>query len=136
VAVFYIFSDAALARRPDVLNPSPLIASWRGLEPSRAVEIYFRKQWRHWVFERANSSSFREQINMATAQHSAVDQIGDTAGLVWHHLNESGPRTLTQLVKEVDAPRDVLMQAIGWLAREDKLSFEEARGKTIVTLRS
>lgn len=72
---------------------------------------------------------------MATAQQSCLEQIGDTAGLLWHHLNESGPRTLTQLTKELDAPRDVIMQAVGWLAREDKLSFEDTRGKKIVSLR-
>ncbi len=73
---------------------------------------------------------------MATAQQSAIDQIGETAGLVWHHLHEHGPTTLTQLVKDVDAPRDVLMQAIGWLAREDKISIdEEGRGKKSISLR-
>jgi hypothetical protein len=73
---------------------------------------------------------------MATAhQSSCLDQIGDAAGLVWHHLNESGSRTLTQLTKEIDAPRDVIMQAIGWLAREDKLAIDEERGKKLVSLR-
>lgn len=73
---------------------------------------------------------------MATAQHSALDQIGDTAGLVWHYLNENGPRTLTQLAKDIDAPRDVIMQAVGWLAREDKLAIEEDARKKLVVLRS
>jgi hypothetical protein len=74
---------------------------------------------------------------MATAQHSSVEQIGDTAGLVWHQLHENGPRTLTQLTKDIDAPRDVIMQAIGWLAREDKLMIEEeGRSKKIVSLRN
>ena len=41
---------------------------------------------------------------MATAQQSCLEQIGDTAGLLWHDLNENGPRTLTQLAKDVDAP--------------------------------
>ncbi len=73
---------------------------------------------------------------MATAHQSCLDQIGDTAGLVWHHLNENGPRTLAQLAKEIDAQRDVIMQAIGWLAREDKLAIEEdARGRKTVVLR-
>ncbi len=74
---------------------------------------------------------------MATAQHSCVDHIGDTAGIIWNELKENGPRTLTQLAKEIDAPRDVIMQAVGWLAREDKLSIEEdARGKKNVSLRA
>jgi hypothetical protein len=73
---------------------------------------------------------------MATAQQSCVEQIGDTAGLLWHYLHENGPRTLSQLAKEVDAPRDVIMQAVGWLAREDKVSIDESRGKKSVSLRA
>jgi len=71
---------------------------------------------------------------MATVQ-SCVDQIGDVAGAIWHYLNENGPRTLTQLAKELDAPRDVIMQAIGWLAREDKIAIEEDARKKTVSLR-
>lgn len=73
---------------------------------------------------------------MAIAQHNSTDQIGDAAGLVWHCLNQQGPRSLTQLSKDVDAPRDVIMQAIGWLAREDKIAIDEdARGRKTVSLR-
>jgi hypothetical protein len=56
---------------------------------------------------------------------SGVEQIGATAGQVWHCLNESGPVSFTQLVKEIDAPKDIVMQAVGWLAREGKISIEE-----------
>ena len=73
---------------------------------------------------------------MATAHFPAIDQIGDTAGIVWHYLHKQGPRSFTQLAKEIDAPRDLIMQAIGWLAREDKLAIEEeARGKRVISLR-
>lgn len=70
---------------------------------------------------------------MATASSiSALEQIGETAGLVWHYLHETGPVSVTKLVKDVDAPRDVVMQALGWLAREDKLAIDEtARSKTV-----
>lgn len=71
---------------------------------------------------------------MATAQQSILEQIGDTAGMVWHYLNENGARSVTQLVKEIDAPRDVIMQAVGWLAREGKLAIEESRNKKILSL--
>jgi hypothetical protein len=51
-------------------------------------------------------------------------------------LDVKGPQTLTKLVKELDdAPRDVIMQAIGWLAREDKLEIEEEGRSRIVSLR-
>ncbi len=70
---------------------------------------------------------------MATVvDDSAVQQIGETAGEVWQLLNTSGPLSMTQLIKQVDAPRDVVMQAVGWLAREDKLRIEEeGRRKTV-----
>ena len=59
-----------------------------------------------------------------------LDQIGETAGEVWHLLaDEREPISLAQLAKRIDQPRDVIMQAIGWLAREDKLIIEE-NGRT------
>lgn len=73
---------------------------------------------------------------MATAsQISMIDQIGETAGMVWSTLNEQGPLSLSKLVKEVHAPRDVVMQAVGWLAREEKLDIDDSRSK-VVSLRS
>ena len=62
---------------------------------------------------------------MSTAHYSqAVEQIGDAAGQVWHYLSENGPTALSRLAKDVDIPRDVLMQAIGWLAHEDKIAID------------
>ncbi len=69
---------------------------------------------------------------MATATMSGIDQIGETAGIVWHMLDENGPMSFTKLVKSMDVPRDVVMQAIGWLAREEKVEINEAsRGRMI-----
>lgn len=62
---------------------------------------------------------------------SAVEQIGRVAGLVWHALHDGGPQSLTKLVKTVGAHRDLVLQALGWLAREDKLVIDETkRGRT------
>jgi hypothetical protein len=37
-----------------------------------------------------------------------------------------------KLAKEIDAPRDVVMQAVGWLAREGKVMIiEGSRGRSI-----
>lgn len=65
---------------------------------------------------------------------TAIEQIGATAGDVWKILDESGPTTVTKLVKEVSAPRDVVMQSLGWLAREEKIVIEEIGRKKIVSL--
>lgn len=64
---------------------------------------------------------------------TCIQQIGETAGEVWRVLaDEGGPMSLAQLAKRVDQPRDTVMQAIGWLAREDKVRIEEnGRTRTI-----
>lgn len=65
---------------------------------------------------------------MATAtEGEVVLQIGETAGDVWRTLATKGPQSYAQLVKATGASRDLVMQAVGWLAREDKLDFEEGR---------
>lgn len=72
---------------------------------------------------------------MATVEASSyVEKIGETAGEVWHALDSKGPIKLTQLVKEIDAPRDQVMQAIGWLAREEKLTIDEQSRSKVVSL--
>jgi predicted ArsR family transcriptional regulator len=64
--------------------------------------------------------------------NNPVARIGATAGKVWHFLEEHGPISVTGLAQELEVPRDLVMQAIGWLAREDKVEItEEGRTKTI-----
>lgn len=74
---------------------------------------------------------------MATAAPpiSRVTYIGDTAGVVWKVLTTEGPMSMAKLVKAADEPRDTVMQALGWLAREDKISIEEEGRSRIVGLR-
>ena len=76
---------------------------------------------------------------MATAVPSVgVAQIGETAGAVWRVLYESGPVSMAKLVekfKKMGQPRDTVMQALGWLAREDKIYIEEEGRKRVVSLR-
>ena len=72
---------------------------------------------------------------MATVTSTVcVDQIGEAAGELWHLLYEEGPLPMTQLVKKLDSPRDIAMQAVGWLAREGKLLVEEEGRKKVVSL--
>jgi hypothetical protein len=66
---------------------------------------------------------------------SCIAQIGETAGMIWQVLNAKGPVTIAKLVKEIDAPRDVVMQGLGWLAREDKVSIEEEARSRVVSLK-
>jgi hypothetical protein len=66
---------------------------------------------------------------------SGVQQIGETAGAVWHALNENGSLSLAKLVEHVGGNRDVVMQAVGWLAREDKIDITETKRGRVVSLR-
>ena len=63
-----------------------------------------------------------------------LTQIGSVAGLIWHYLELNGPVTLSKLAKEIDAPRDAVMQGIGWLAREGKIRFDETPRSKVIAL--
>jgi len=76
------------------------------------------------------------RAGMATATGSScIEQIGETAGGVWKLLADRGPLSLAKLAREMDVPRDVVMQAVGWLAREDKVRIEEESRTRVVYLR-
>ncbi|MDD5092076.1 MAG: winged helix-turn-helix domain-containing protein [Candidatus Wallbacteria bacterium] len=58
------------------------------------------------------------------------NEIMTCAGRVWHHLNENGECTFKGLenalmAEETPMRRVILAMAVGWLSREDKLSFRE-----------
>ena len=49
------------------------------------------------------------------------EEIGSTAGIIWHILSDRGEVSLAKLKKEVKGKSPVFDWAIGWLAREDKV---------------
>ncbi|MGO8816058.1 MAG: winged helix-turn-helix domain-containing protein [Terriglobia bacterium] len=51
------------------------------------------------------------------------EQVGVTAGKVWHTLNDLGPQTVAQLKKKLNGSGDLVGFALGWLAREDKVDI-------------
>jgi hypothetical protein len=72
---------------------------------------------------------------MATeAALSNVAHIGEVAGSVWQALSEDGPLSTAKLVKAVGEPRDTVMQAVGWLAREGKVQLDDRGRNRVVTL--
>ena len=71
----------------------------------------------------------------STTGTSIVRQVGETAGVVWKVLLEHGPMSMARLVKAVGQPRDIVMQALGWLAREDKIQIDEAGRSRVVSLK-
>ncbi len=64
-----------------------------------------------------------------------IPRVGETAGVVWRTLDSAGPMSMAKLVKATGQPRDVVMLALGWLAREDKIDIEDDGRARIVRLR-
>ncbi len=59
-----------------------------------------------------------------------VHEIGFAAGDVWQYLESNGTSTIDDLRKGLRIKESLVLMAIGWLAREEKLSFD-AEGKTL-----
>lgn len=48
-----------------------------------------------------------------------ITWIGLCAGEIWRHLEaHEGKASLEELVSKIDAPRETILMATGWLARE------------------
>ncbi len=63
-----------------------------------------------------------------------VEIIGNWAGLVWTALNGQGQLGVKGLKKATKLKEKELYAAIGWLAREGKVSVEAAEADVMVTL--
>jgi hypothetical protein len=62
-------------------------------------------------------------------------EIGDAAGTIWRYLEEHGETTLSRLRQGAKLPEQMVLMGIGWLAREEKLSFVKEGRTTKVGLR-
>ncbi len=62
-------------------------------------------------------------------------RIGSAAGVIWRYLNAHGDATIQRLKKETKLSDQVLLMAIGWLAREDKLGLTRAGSTLKISLK-
>ena len=62
-------------------------------------------------------------------------QVGETAGKIWHLLNDEGPLTIPQLKKKLNGSGELLSFALGWLAREEKVDITQEKKSFKVALR-
>ena len=63
-----------------------------------------------------------------------IYEIGLNAGIIWDILSEKGALSLDQLGNLTGLDQCFLSYSLGWLAKEQKVSFYEKRGKTYVAL--
>ena len=54
-----------------------------------------------------------------------IQSIGETAGEVWRLLNGNGAASLNEIKGSLKIDQNLILQGIGWLAREDKLRIEK-----------
>lgn len=55
-----------------------------------------------------------------------ITEIGITAGDIWHYLDKHETATLTELVKGISKPKELILMSLGWLAREGHVVLGDA----------
>jgi hypothetical protein len=58
------------------------------------------------------------------------DEIGNAAGAVWEFLDQHGDTVLVTLKDRTGLSEGILLMALGWLAREEKVTLLK-EGRTI-----
>ena len=78
----------------------------------------------------ANSTALRGRPTptRSTLESLGPSLIGETAGAVWNLLYDRGPTTFAALLEDVGAPESLSFMAVGWLARENKITIEPHDG--------
>lgn len=66
-----------------------------------------------------------------------IEQIGTNAGLVWHALSDSKkPLTVKEIQKKAGIrTQDEVRFALGWLAKEGKVTFDGCEKDCKISLR-
>ncbi len=62
------------------------------------------------------------------------DRIGEIAGRIWTILGEKQDVDILKLPKILKEKGEIVYQALGWLAREDKINYHTKERKTFVSL--
>ena len=63
-------------------------------------------------------------------------EIGKAAGISWEYLDQHGETTLSKLKQGTKLSEQILLIALGWLAREGKLNFVQDGRSLKVSLKA
>jgi hypothetical protein len=63
-------------------------------------------------------------------------EIGKAAGIGWEYLDQHGETTLSKLKQGTKLSEQILLMALGWLAREGKLNFVQDRKSLKLSLKA
>ena len=73
-------------------------------------------------------------VRVLAPDGQAILFVTDGAGRVWSTLSKKGEISLTQLPKAVSEKEALVFQALGWLAREGKISYRVDGARTFISL--
>ena len=62
------------------------------------------------------------------------DKIGEIAGKIWTILGKRQNVNISKLPKILKEKGEIVYQALGWLAREDKINYHTKERKTFISL--
>ena len=62
------------------------------------------------------------------------EKVIEAAGKTWRFLGQNGQTNVSQLAKSLKEKDEVILQALGWLAREDKIDYTVKNRRTFVSL--
>src|SRR5437868_1666311 len=62
------------------------------------------------------------------------EKVIEAAGKTWRFLGQNGETNVGQLAKSLQEKEEVIFQALGWLAREDKINYTIKNRRTFVSL--
>ena len=62
------------------------------------------------------------------------EKVIEIAGKTWRYLGQNGETNVAKLGKALQEKDAIVLQALGWLAREDKINYSIKNRRTFVTL--
>ena len=63
------------------------------------------------------------------------EEIGHAAGISWQYLDQHGETTLSKLKQGTKLSDQLLLMALGWLAREHKLNLVQDKRSLKISLK-
>ena len=62
------------------------------------------------------------------------EKVIEIAGKTWRYLGQNGETNVASLSKALKEKDAIVLQALGWLAREDKIDYSIKNRRTFVNL--
>jgi len=64
-----------------------------------------------------------------------ITEIGIVAGEIWQYLDHNGESMFSNMIKQIERNRDVMLMSIGWLAREGHIILNQENNDYRLKLR-